>query len=84
MDSNDKIIQEIVKYTDPFSILAIAGKTLIRVRCPFKVRVLVDIGSLKAGDLVFVDLVMITRDLRMVYIIKEKGYHFYFFRILLK
>lgn len=84
MDSNDKIIQEIVKYTDPFSILAIAGRTLIRIRCPFKVRVLVDIAGWKAGDVVYVDLIMITRDLKMVYVIKERGYVFYYFRILLK
>jgi hypothetical protein len=35
MESNDRIIEEIRKYCDPYSILVVAGKKLVRVRCPF-------------------------------------------------
>jgi hypothetical protein len=82
MENNDRIIEEIRKYCDPYSILAMYGRKLIRIRCPFKVMVLVDYAGWKKGEIVNVDKVMITRDLRMVYIIQGWGYHFFFFRIL--
>jgi hypothetical protein len=82
MDSNEKILDEIRKYCDPYSILVIAGRKLIRLRCPFKVMVLVDVALWKAGDIVRVERVMVTRDLQMVYIIQGYGYHFYLFKIL--
>lgn len=83
MESNDRIIEEIRKYCDPYSILVIAGKRLMRIRCPFRVRVLIDIAGWEAGDITRVEKIMVTRDLHMVYIIAGSGYHFYLFRIML-
>jgi hypothetical protein len=80
---NDKILEEIRKYCDPYSILVIADRKLVRLRCPFKVRVRIDIGGWCKGDSVYVEKIMVTPDLKMVFIIWGKGYHFYLFQILL-
>ena len=84
MESNDKILDDIRRYCDPYSILAIAGRKLIRIRCPFRAMVLVDFVQWRKGEIVTVEKVMVTRDiLKLVYIIQGQGYHFIFFRILL-
>jgi hypothetical protein len=83
MDSNDRMLEEIRKYCDPYSILAVTGKRLIRIRCPFRAMAIVDYAGWKLGEIVSVEKIMVTRDLMMVYIINGKGYHFFFFRILL-
>jgi hypothetical protein len=80
---NEKILAEIRKYCDPYSILVIYGRRLIKVRCPFKVRVLIDVAGWKEGDEKWVEKVMVTRDLQMVYLIGGSGYHYYLFQILL-
>lgn len=81
--SNEKILEEIRRLCDPYSILVIYGKRLYKVRCPYKVRVLVDVAGLKEGEEVWVEKVMVTPDLRMVYLIRGEGYHFHLFQILL-
>jgi hypothetical protein len=83
MDNNDKILEEIRKYCDSYSILVIADRRLIRIRCPFKVRVRIEFAGWNEGDIVKVEKIMVTRDLFMVYIIGGNGYHFYLFQILL-
>lgn len=80
---NERMLEEIRKYCDPYSILAITGKQLVRIRCPFRVQVIVDYAYWKQGEIVSVEKIMVTRDLRMVYIINGKGYHFFIFKILL-
>jgi hypothetical protein len=83
MESNDRILEEIRRYCEPYSILVIAGRKLMRVHCPFRVRVLIDFAGCEAGDITRVDRVMVTRDLKMIHIIAGNGYHFYLFQILL-
>ena len=80
---NDKILEEIRKYCDPYSILVIADRKLIRIRCPFVVRVRIEFAGWDEGDIVQVEKIMVTRDLQMVFIIGGNGYHFYLFQILL-
>lgn len=81
--SNEKILEEIRRLCDPYSILVIYGRRLYKVRCPFKVRVLADVTDWKNGDEKWVEKVMVTRDLQMVYLIGGNGYHYYLFQILL-
>lgn len=83
MGINDRVLDEIRRLCDSYSILVISGRRLIRVRCPFRVRILGNILSWKEGDVVFVDKVMVTRDLLMIYVIAENGYPSYLFQILL-
>jgi hypothetical protein len=80
---NDKMLDEIRKYCDPYSILVIANRKLTRIRCPFRVRVRVEFAGWDEGDFVQVEKIMVTRDLSMVYIIGGNGYHSYLFQILL-
>ncbi len=77
------MLEEIRRYCDPYSILAITGSKLIRIRCPFRVEVIADYADLKKGEIVSVERIMVTRDLKMLFIINGRGYHFFFFRILL-
>jgi hypothetical protein len=79
---NEKMLEEIRKYCDPYSILVIAGKRLVRIRCPFRVKVLVACAGWKGGEIVWVQRIMITRNLQMIYIIGGSGYHFFLFQIL--
>ncbi len=80
---NERMLQEILRYTDPYSLLAIADRRLVRIRCPFRVRVLMDVEPWQTGDIVSVEKIMVTRkDLQMVCIINGRGFHFYYFRIL--
>jgi hypothetical protein len=78
---NDMILDEIRKYCDPYSILVIADRKLMRVRCPFRVIVLIEFAGWNKGDIVYVEKIMVTRELQMVYIIGGNGYHFYLFQI---
>ncbi len=82
--SNEKILEEIRKLCDPYSILIIYGRRLYKVRTPFKVRVLMDVAGWKEGDEKWVEKVMVTRDLSMVYLISGSAYHYYLFQILLR
>ena len=83
MEYSEQYIREFIKDLDPYSILVIYGRRLIKVRCPFKVRVLMDVAGWKESDEKWVEKVMVTRELRMVYIIQGEGYHFFLFQILL-
>lgn len=80
---NEKILDEIRRLCDPYSLLVIHGNTLEKVTCPFRVRLLADVTGWKKGDEKWVEKVMVTRDLQMIYLIGGNGYHFYMFQILL-
>ncbi|MCU0377761.1 MAG: hypothetical protein MUC78_05820 [Bacteroidales bacterium] len=81
--SNEKTLDEIRRLCDPYSILVIYGKRLYKIRCPFKVRVLIDVAGWKIGDIKYVEKVQVTRDLHMVYVIGGLAYPFQVFQILL-
>jgi len=72
---NGKFIYEIRLYCNPYSILVInkLGK-LKRIYCPFPVKVLIDIADLKKDEVVIVQQVRISRDLRLLYIISYGAY----------
>jgi hypothetical protein len=83
MEYSEKYINEFVRDLDPFSLLVIYGKRLYKIRCPIKVRVLIDVAGWKEGDEKWVEKVMVTRDLQTIYLIGGSGYHYYLFKILL-
>ena len=82
MENNDRIIEEIRKYCDPYSILVIAGRRLVRIKCPFRVQVLVACAGWKGGEIVWVEKIMITRNLQLIYVIGGRGFHYFLFAIL--
>jgi hypothetical protein len=76
-------IEEIFKYCKTDSILVI-NKTgqLQRLQCPFEVVVISDVGELQKGLICLVNAVKIDLSLIDVYIIKNKAYYFFNFRVL--
>jgi hypothetical protein len=79
-----RYIEEISKYCDPFSMLVIGDKgQLMRIYCPFPAVVVYPVGTLEKGNVVSVEAVKLTLELKDVYIIDGKAYYLIHFRILL-
>lgn len=77
-------LYELLKYINPRTILIVnQHKKLMELYCPFKVYIKQDVGELKKGQYVFVDLVKVTPEIITVFIIDGKGYYFYHFDILI-
>ena len=85
MSDEDKrqYIEEIFKYCKIDSSLVI-GKSgqLQRLQCPFEVLVISDVGELKKGLICLVNAVKLGLSLIDVYIIGNKAYYFFNFRVL--
>ncbi|PKH67210.1 hypothetical protein CXF59_12315 [Flavobacterium sp. ALD4] len=56
---------------------------LKRVFCPFRVTVLQEIGTLKRGQIVLVQEIKVTYELKTVYIINNDAYFYYHFDIIM-
>ena len=82
-EEKKKYIEEVFKYCKTDSILVI-DKTgqLQRLQCPFEVMVIQDVGELYKGLICLVSAVKIDLSLIDVYIIKDKAYYFFNFRVL--
>lgn len=78
-----KYIEEVFKYCKTDSILVInrAGD-LQRLDCPFEVVVIQDVGQLCKGLICLVNAVKLDISLIDVYIIRDKAYYFFNFRVL--
>jgi hypothetical protein len=75
-------LSELLKYSSPREIYVITHYgVLIRLFCPFPVKVLQDIGTLKSGQIVFVDEIKVTIELKTVYIINNAAYFYFHFSI---
>ena len=78
-----KDLAELLKYTSPKEIYVITWNNILkRLFCPFNVTVLQDIGCLKKGQIVLVQEVKVTFELKTVYIINNEAYYYYHFNIL--
>ena len=78
-----KYIEEVFKYCKTDSILVINKVgDLQRLQCPFEVVVIQDVGELYRGLICLVSAVKIDLSLIDVYIIKNKAYYFFNFRVL--
>jgi hypothetical protein len=76
-------IEEIFKYCKTDSILVINKHGLLqRLQCPFEVVVISDVGELTKGLICLVAAVKIDLSLIDVYIIRNKAYYFFNFRVL--
>jgi len=82
-EEKKKYIEEIFKYCKIDSILVINKMGhLQRLDCPFSVIVISDVGELYKGLICLVSAVKIDISLIDVYIIKNKAYYFFNFRVL--
>ena len=78
-----KYIEEVFKYCKIDSILVINKHGhLQRLDCPFEVVVIQDVGELYKGLICRVSAVKIDLTLIDVYIIRNKAYYFFNFRVL--
>jgi hypothetical protein len=83
-DEKRKYIEEVFKYCKIDSILVISKKSgqLHRLDCPFSVLVIQDVGELERGLICFVTAVKMDLSLLDVYIIRNKAYYYFNFRVL--
>jgi hypothetical protein len=82
-EEKKKYIEEVFKYCKIDSILVI-NKTgqLERLQCPFEVLVIQDVGELQKGLICLVLAAKLDLNLIDVYIIRNKAYYFFNFRVL--
>lgn len=81
--NDDEYIKDIFKHCKTDSVLIInAEGHLERLWCPFKVLVIVDVHPLKKGQENAVIAVKVADNLVDVYIIEERAFYHYNFRIL--
>ncbi len=79
----DQLIDEINRYCSPDSLLVInRNGELIRIHCPFRVRVIHSVGDFRQEQVVMVSAVKMSPDLKLVYVIDGKAYYHHYFRIL--
>jgi hypothetical protein len=75
-------LAEQLKYSSPKELLIITrDNKLLLIKCPFRVIIKENVGSLKAGDFDFVTEIKVTRDIITVYIIQNLAYYYYYFEI---
>ena len=78
-----KYIEEVFKYCKIDSILVINKHGLLqRLDCPFEVVVISDVGELTKGLICLVNAVKLDLSLIDVYIIRNKTYYFFNFKVL--
>ncbi len=79
----DKQLAELLKYSSPKELYIVTWNNLLKVLfTPFKVEVNADVEGLVKGQVVWVEEVKITKELKTVYIIQGRAYYYYHFEIL--
>jgi len=82
-EDKKKYIEDIFRYCKIDSILVLSKSgELQRLDCPFEVVVISDVGELYKGLICLVSAVKIDLSLIDVYIIRNKAYYFFNFRVL--
>ncbi|WP_198554693.1 hypothetical protein [Flavobacterium sp. ALD4] len=77
-------LAELLKFSSPREIYVITHYNVLkRVFCPFRVTVLQEIGTLKRGQIVLVQEIKVTYELKTVYIINNDAYFYYHFDIIM-
>jgi len=78
----EKYLRELMEWIDPYSILVLdENDELQQLHCPFKVIVVVSVGEYTIGDVLVVEVVKLTIDLRDVYVINGKAFYVTHFRL---
>jgi hypothetical protein len=82
-EEKKRYIEDIFKYCKIDNILVINNHGhLQRLDCPFEVLVIQDVGELHKGLICLVNAVKLDLSLIDVYIIRNKAYYFFNFRVL--
>lgn len=82
MDKNE--YAELFKYCSPESILVITWYGKLKVLyCPFNVKVIENVGSLRIGEQKKVSLVKLSTNGKTVFVIENKSYYYQYFDIII-
>lgn len=80
----DHELAELLKHSNPKEIYVITlNNRLLRLKCPFRVVVLNNIGWLLKGQIVLVTEIKVTSDVKTVFIIDDNAYYYFHFEILI-
>ena len=80
---DEKKLAELLKYSNPKALYVVTWNNLLKLLfCPFKVCLKHDIGGLRHGQIVLVEEVKVTMELKTVYLINGQFYHYHHFEIL--
>ena len=80
---SNKELFELLEHCSPNIIYVVSGKNkIIKLKTPFKLKVLVNVGSLHKDQMVFCTELKITKTGRIVFCINGKNYHTHHFDIL--
>ena len=79
-----KELAKLLKYSSPREIYVITWNNILKkLFCPFAVQVVRDIGALQKGQIVYVDEIKVTIELKTVFIIDTRAYYYYHFEIVI-
>ena len=83
-DNNREYILELFKIVSTTSILVIDNKGILkRLHCPFRICAIVELPpDIALGAFYMVDSLKMTLDLKEVFIIRNKAYFIYYFKIM--
>lgn len=80
---NKEDLAEQLKYSSSEWLYVVTMNNLIKqLFCPFRVVVLKPVGALRKGQIVWVEAVKVTVELKTVFIIDGGAYYYYHFDIL--
>lgn len=80
---NERMLSELLQYSDDHTILIVNGRgRLEELICPFTVKAITNVGTIKKGDIQLVESIKITIRIITVYVIKGKAYYYFHFEIL--
>jgi len=81
---NKQDLAEQLKYSSSNWVYIVTWNNLLeQLFTPFRVLVLRPVGPLVQGEVVAVDQVKVTMDLKTVFVIEGGAYHYYYFDILI-
>ena len=81
---NKNQLAEMLKYSSPHIIYIVTWNNLLKkVFCPFQVIVLSDVGELFKDQILWVELIKVTPELKTIYIINGNAYYYYHFDIII-
>ncbi|WP_367756125.1 hypothetical protein [Flavobacterium sp. WC2430] len=80
----DHELAELLKFSNPKEVYIITwNNQLIKLKCPFRVLVINNIGWLKIGQIVLVTEIKVTSEIKTVFIIEMNAYYYHHFEILI-
>lgn len=81
----DHELADVLQYSSPKELYVITYYNKLKlISCPFRVKVLANVGMLRKEQFVWVTEVKVTTELKTVFIIDGNAYYYYHFDIILE